>query len=225
MQNKSKSMLPPKKKFKEATLSPSEQRVVDKHWESEQKTKLPKGEHAKLESEAYNSWKKTGNLSGAYYNPEPKPEPVKRVEVGKLPTRGVPTPTKPSMEIIRHKDATIDSSKEKGKFTPTAKTKRLSSGGKSVAGQNVATTAKNIIGKAKYARQQKMAEAGKKALRGEGAVGPSSTAKLEALREKKSALKEARKATGVKVGKEMREVKKGIRYEKKVLRGKDVYKR
>lgn len=218
-------MLQPKKKFKEATLTPSEQKIVNRNWEQAMKKKLPKGENAKLESEAYNSWKKTGKLSGAYYNPEPKPEPVKRVEVSKLPTRPVPTPTRPSMDIIRSKDVVINGKQEKGKFTPTAKTKKLSRGGAPVAGQNVVTTAKNVIAKAKYGRQEKMAKAGERGLKGEGAVGPSSTAKLEALKEKKSALKQARKETGVKVGKELRDVRKGIRYEKKVMKGKDVYKR
>jgi len=218
-------MLQPKKKFKEATLTPSEQKAVNSNWEQGMKRKLPKGENAKLESEAYNSWKKTGNLSGAYYNPEPKPEPVKRVEVGKLPTRAVQAPAKPSMEIIKSKDAAVSAKQEKGKFTPAAKTKRLSKGGSPVAGQNVATASKNVIAKAKYGRQEKMAEAGRKALRGEGAVGPSSTAKLQALKEKKSALKQAKKETGIKVGKELRDVSKGIRYEKKVMKGKDVYKR
>jgi hypothetical protein len=217
-------MLQPKKKFKEATLTPSEQKAVNSNWEQSMKRKLPKGENAKLESEAYNSWKKTGNLTGAYYNPEPKPEPVKRVEVNKLATKRIQS-TMPKAEIIKSKSSSATSAPMPKKFVPEPKTKRLSSGGRSVMGQNVGTSVKNVIGKAKYARQEKMAEAGKKALRGEGAVGPSSTAKLEALREKKSALKEARKETGVKVGKEMRDVKKGIRYEKKVMRGKDVYKR
>jgi hypothetical protein len=217
-------MLQPKKKFKEATLTPSEQKSVNANWEKNMKQKLPKGENAKLESEAYNSWKKTGNLTGAYYNPEPKPEPVKRVEVNKLATKKVQS-TMPKAEIVKPKSPSTTSAPMPKKFVPEPKTKKLSSGGRSVVGQNVATTGKNIIGKAKYARQEKMAEAGKKALKGEGAVGPSSTAKLEALREKKSALKEARKETGVKVGKEMRDVRKGIRYEKKVMRGKDVYNR
>jgi hypothetical protein len=217
-------MLQPKKKFKEATLTPSEQKAVNSNWEQSMKRKLPKGENAKLESEAYNSWKKTGNLTGAYYNPEPKPEPVKRVEVNKLATKKIQS-TMPKADIIKSKSSSAISAPAPKKFVPEPKTKRISSGGRSVMGQNVGTTVKNVIGKAKYARQEKMAEAGKKALRGEGAVGPSSTAKLEALREKKSALKEARKETGVKVGKEMRDVKKGIRYEKKVMRGKDVYKR
>jgi hypothetical protein len=217
-------MLQPKKKFKEATLTPSEQKAVNSNWEQSMKRKLPKGENAKLESEAYNSWKKTGNLTGTYYNPEPKPEPVKRVEVNKLATKRIQS-TMPKAEIVKSKSSSATSAPMPKKFVPEPKTKRLSSGGRSVMGQNVGTAAKNVIGKAKYARQEKMAEAGKKALRGEGAVGPSSTAKLEALREKKSALKEARKETGVKVGKEMRDVKKGIRYEKKVMRGKDVYKR
>lgn len=217
-------MLQPKKKFKEATLTPSEQKSVNANWEKNMKQKLPKGENAKLESEAYNSWKKTGNLTGTYYNPEPKPEPVKRVEVNKLATKKIQS-TMPKAEIVKPKSPSTTSAPMPKKFVPEPKTKKLSSGGRSVVGQNVATTGKNIIGKAKYARQEKMAEAGKKALKGEGAVGPSSTAKLEALREKKSALKEARKETGVKVGKEMRDVRKGIRYEKKVMRGKDVYKR
>jgi hypothetical protein len=217
-------MLQPKKKFKEATLTPSEQKIVNADWEKAFKKKLPKGENARLESEAYNSWKKTGNLAGAYYNPEPKPEPVKRVEVNKLATKKIQS-TLPKAEIIKSKSSSATSAPMPKKFVPEPKTKRLSSGGRSVMGQNVGTAVKNVIGKAKYARQEKMAEAGKKALRGEGAVGPSSTAKLEALREKKSALKEARKETGVKVGKEIRDVKKGIRYEKKVMRSKDVYKR
>jgi len=217
-------MLQPKKKFKEATLTPSEQKAVNSNWEQSMKRKLPKGENAKLESEAYNSWKKTGNLTGTYYNPEPKPEPVKRVEVNKLATKRIQS-TMPKAEIVKSKSSSATSAPMPKKFVPEPKTKKLSSGGRSVMGQNVGTAVKNVIGKAKYARQEKMAEAGKKALRGEGAVGPSSTAKLEALREKKSALKEARKETGVKVGKEIRDVKKGIRYEKKVMRGKDVYKR
>jgi hypothetical protein len=217
-------MLQPKKKFKEATLTPSEQKAVNSNWEQSMKRKLPKGENAKLESEAYNSWKKTGNLTGTYYNPEPKPEPVKRVEVNKLATKKIQS-TMPKADIVKSKSSSATSAPMPKKFVPEPKTKKLSSGGRSVMGQNVGTAVKNVIGKAKYARQEKMAEAGKKALRGEGAVGPSSTAKLEALREKKSALKEARKETGVKVGKEIRDVKKGIRYEKKVMRGKDVYKR
>jgi hypothetical protein len=224
-------MLQPKKGTKivdkeKTGLTPSEQSAINREWQARNpKSKLPKGENASLSEEAYKEWKKTGSLNHTYYDPKPKPEPVKRVEVGKLPTKAVPTPTKPSMAIIKSKDVVVNGEKEKGKFTPTAKTKRLSRGGKSVAGQNVATTAKNVIAKAKYGRQEKMAEAGRKALQGEGAVGPSSTSKLEALREKKSALKQARKETGVKVGKEIRDVKKGIRYEKKVMRGKNVYKR
>lgn len=217
-------MLQPKKKFKEATLTPSEQKAVNANWEQSMKRKLPKGENAKLELESYNSWKKTGNLTGAYHNPEPKPEPVKRVEVNKLATKKI-QPTMPKADIIKAKSVSAPSVPTPKKFVPESKTKKLSSGGKSVAVKNIITSGKNIIGKAKYVRQEKMAEAGRKALKGEGSVGPSSTAKLEALREKKSALKEARKETGVKVGKEMRDVKKGIRYEKKVMRGKDVYKR
>lgn len=224
-------MLPPKKGTKtvdkeKTGLTPSEQAAINREWQSKNpKDKLPKGENAAISEEAYKEWKKTGSLNHTYYDPKPKPEPVKRVEVGKLPTKAVPTPTKPSMDIIRSKDVAVSAKQEKGKFTPTAKTKRLSRGGATVAGQNVVTTAKNVIAKAKYGRQQKMAEAGKRSLKGEGAVGPSSTSKLEALREKKTALKQARKETGVKVGKELRDVRKGIRYEKKVMKGKDVYKR
>lgn len=222
-------MLPPKKGTKtvdkeKKNLTPSEQRIINKHYEKAL-GKLPKGENAQISEGFYNEWKKSGKLSGTYYDPAPKPEPIKRVEVSKLATRPVPTPTKPSMEIIRSKDVVMNGKQEKGKFTPAAKTKKLSRGGSSVVGSNVVTTAKNVIAKAKYGRQEKMAKAGERGLRGEGSVGPSSTAKIEALKEKKSALKQARKETGVKVGKELRDVSKGIRYEKKVMKGKNVYKR
>lgn len=224
-------MLPPKKGTKivdkeKTGLTTSEQSAINREYNKsvDVKLRLPKGENAALSEEAYKEWKKTGSLKHTYYDPKPKPEPVKRVEVNKLATKKIQS-TMPKAEIVKPKSPSTTSAPMPKKFVPEPKTKKLSSGGRSVVGQNVATTGKNIIGKAKYARQEKMAEAGKKALKGEGAVGPSSTAKLEALREKKSALKEARKETGVKVGKEMRDVRKGIRYEKKVMRGKDVYKR
>jgi hypothetical protein len=148
-------MLQPKKGTKivdkeKTGLTPSEQSAINREWQARNpKSKLPKGENASLSEEAYKEWKKTGSLNHTYYDPKPKPEPVKRVEVGKLPTKAVPTPTKPSMAIIKSKDVVVNGEKEKGKFTPTAKTKRLSRGGKSVAGQNVATTAKNVIAKAR----------------------------------------------------------------------------
>jgi len=224
-------MLQPKKGTKivdkeKTGLTPSEQSSINREYNKGviAKLRLPKGENAALSEEAYKEWKKTGSLNHTYYDPKPKPEPVKRVEVNKLATKKIQS-TMPKADIIKPKSSSPTSTPMPKKFVPEPKTKKLSSGGRSVMGQNVGTAVKNVIGKAKYARQEKMAEAGKKALRGEGAVGPSSTAKLEALREKKSALKEARKETGVKVGKEMRDVKKGIRYEKKVMRGKDVYKR
>ena len=221
-------MQQPKKGTKTAdkektNLTPSEQSAINRHWQKSTGEKLPKGENAAISEEFYKEWKKTGRLT-SYYLPEPKPEPVKRVEVNKLATKKI-QPTMPKADIIKAKSVSVPSVPTPKKFVPESKTKKLSSGGKSVAGKNIITSGKNIIGKAKYVRQEKMAEAGRKALKGEGSVGPSSTAKLEALKSKKSALKEARKETGVKVGKEIRDVKKGIRYEKKVMKGKDVYKR
>jgi len=203
-------------------LTAKEQSAVNREYEKNVGKKLPKGQNASLSEEAYKEWKTKGKLNYVYFNPAEPPPP--RVNVGPLKTKPLKATISPVPERIRTKDVVLNSDAGK-KFTPQSKVKRLSSGGRPVLGQNIATTAKNVINKAKYGRQEKMATAGKKALATEGTIGKSSTARIEALKSVKSDLKAARKETGIKVGKQIKDVKKGIRYEKKVMRGKDVYKR
>jgi len=204
-------------------LTAREQSAVNRDYEKNTGKKLPKGQNAALSEEAYKEWKTKGRLNHVYFNP-PEPAPP-RTDVNKLATKKIQS-TMPKADIIKPKSSSTPSNPAPNKFVPEPKTKKLSSGGRSVMGQNVGTAVKNVIGKAKYGRQQKLAEAGKKALVGEGNAGPSSAAKVSALKEKISSLKEIKKTnlrSEAKAG--IKEARKGIRYEKKVMKGKDVYKR
>jgi hypothetical protein len=178
-----------------------------------------------LSEAAYDEWKKTGKLNHTYYDPKPMPEPVKRVEIGKLPTKKATQIGPPSSvpQRVRQKDYVLNSDKKEQKFVPAAKTKKLTKGGKPVIGSNIVTGAKNIIGKAKFEREKRQAEAGKRALRGTGEGGTTGKDRITALKEQKKNLKEARKVTGVNVGKALKETRQGIRYERKALRGKTTY--
>lgn len=223
-------MLPPKKntvKDKEKTgLSSADQMAVNREWEKGTGKKLPKGENAALSESAYTEWKKTGKLNYTYYNPKPMPEPVKRVDVSKLPTKKATQIGPPSSvpQRVRPKDAVLNSDKKEQKFVPTAKTKKLTKSGKPVIGSNIVTGAKNIIGKAKFEKEKRQSEAGKRALRGTGESGTTGVNRLTALKDQKKSLKEARKVTGVNIGKALKETRQGIRYEKKALRGRTKYK-
>lgn len=153
-----------------------------------------------------------------------KPEPKQPI-TAKLKTRPLdklPSPTATRVKV----DYNISTKEQtQKKFVPEAKTKRLTKPSQSVAISNIGTTAKNIVNKARFGAQEKMAKSGERALRSEGTVGSSTTERRKALGEVKSNLKEIKKMGGSKLGKNMRDVNKGIRYEKKVAKGRDIYKR
>jgi hypothetical protein len=154
-----------------------------------------------------------------------KPEPIQRTEIGKLPTKKATQVGPPNVAPMRvKKDYVINTpAKKEEKFVPTAKTKKLTKGGKSVVGSNIATSVKNIVGKAKFEREKKQAEAGKRGLRGTGESGSTGRERLQALKDQKKNLKDARRTTGVSVKKELKDVRQGIKYERKSLRGRTTY--
>lgn len=221
-------MLPPdknKKKdkfFTEGELSKSEANAIRKQHG------LKKGQSFQISDTDLASFRKGGNVGVTIINaPETKkPEPIQRTEIGKLPTKKATQVGPPNVAPMRvKKDYVINTpAKKEEKFVPTAKTKKLTKGGKPVIGSNIATSVKNIVGKAKFEREKKQAEAGRRGLRGTGEEKSTGRDRLQALKDQKKALKEARRTTNIRgVKKELKDIRQGIKYERKSLRGRTTY--
>jgi len=207
--------------FTEGELSKSEASAIRKQ------QGLKKGQSFQISESDLTSFRKGGNVGLTIIDaPETKkPEPIQRTEIGKLPTKKATQVGPPNVAPMRvKKDYVINTpAKKEEKFVPTAKTKKLTKGGKSVVGSNIATSVKNIVGKAKFEREKKQAEAGKRGLRGTGESGSTGRERLQALKDQKKNLKDARRTTGVSVKKELKDVRQGIKYERKSLRGRTTY--
>lgn len=241
-------MLTPKKN-KTRVLTPAEQNRANKMWEKATGKKLPEGANTSLKSDgtgifydpnpkpektstASMTSKKAGGISIVVDVPKrkviapKKTDKNKKVEVSKLSTKKIEAPTpKTTSEIVKQSFKSKPKVEESKKFEKAPMVKKLTKSSSPVVGQNIKTAVQNVVGKAKYGVQKKQAEAGAKALRGEGTL-MSSRDKLAALREKKATLKSISKNTPSKdIRSSMKEARQGIRYEKKVMRGKDVYKR
>ena len=141
--------------------------------------KLPTGHHVQMTKSAYNEYKKTGRLTGMSYmgGPKPKnlPKPIKHINPEPKIDKSGPNQI-PGGRYNKGKlaEGTVDLLKKRkqereerlakdkeSRFQPKAKTQVLSKkmGGQPVrqAASNIVTTAKNIVGKAKFNRDQRVA--------------------------------------------------------------------
>lgn len=135
---------------------------------------------------------------------EDAPVVIPRTEVSKLKYQPIKQlkSNGPRVEIIKVKVA--PKPEPKPKFVAQPKVKRASSGGKPVAVQNAVTTVKNVVGKAKFEKEQRQKAAYERQSKGQG-----STDKAEILR----GMKEDKKVTK---GRDARkEIRGAIAYGKK----------
>lgn len=208
-------------KDKEKTgLTQQEQAVVNKEFEKAQGTKLPNGENAAISEASYADWKKTGRVNYTYYNPAPKRE---RVDVGTLKTRGIPK-ANTAASLQKSKKYATTSKVEDKKFKPDPGTKRLTKGGNTVIGSNLATTVKNKVNEAKFNKQKQQSKASDRALKGEGVMSN----KVAALQEQKRSIKQVKREglvskSAARAG--IKDARSGIKYEKKLSKGKAIYKK
>lgn len=149
-----------------------------------------------------------------------KPEGV----TAKLPTKKVST-----IEFERPSVTKLPKSKKpeaEESFKPEPKSKKLTKGGDSVMGSNIAKSVKNVVNKAKFEKEKKQAAAAGRALAGTGDRSPYTKERIETLKEEKKTLKEkgVRQDVGRQAQKSaLKDVKAGLKYEKKVLQNRNVY--
>lgn len=210
-------------KDKEKTgLTQSEQSIVNKEFEKAQGTKLAKGENAAISEAAYAEWKKTGRVNYTYYNPVPK-ETKQTVTIGTLKTKPV-TKSNTSASLQKSKKYATTTKIEDKKFKPEPGVKKLTRGGNTVVGSNLSTTVKNKVNETKFNKQKQQSKASDRALKGEGVT----TNKVQALRNQKEDIKEARRTTNISnksTRSALKDTRAGIKYEKKVAKGKAIYKK
>lgn len=214
-------------KDKEKTdLTASEQKRVNREWESLNKKKLGKGENAAISEAAYKDWKSTGKLNYTYYNPKDKETTKKEEITAKLSTKKL-TQT-PVDKTVKRVSAPSSAKEEKPKFTPEAKSKKLTKGGSRTG--NIATTAKNIVGKQVFKREEKMSGAYNRATSAYGTGDQSGMGKLDRrielkdqLKDLKSNRKSIKKSTGVDVKSDIKDTKKAIKWSDKVGSNKNRY--
>lgn len=210
-----------KKKSSTKSLTSSEQAALNKEWEKTHGTKVAKGENVSISESDYKAWKKRENFAMTY-NPAPKPTPRQEV------TANLPTKKASTIESKRPSVTKLPKSKkeEDQKFKPEPKTKKLTSGGKQVFGSNIATGVKNVVNKAKFEKEKKQSAAGKRALVGEGGRSSYSKENIATLKAAKKDIKSVKKQVGrTAVRSAVKDINAGIKYEKKVLKNKNVYKR
>jgi len=212
-------------KDKEKTdLSSSDQKRVNKEWESLNRKKLPKGENAAISDAAYKEWKSTGKLNHTYYNPKDKPK--KEEVTATLKTKKL-TQT-PVDKSVKRVSTPSTKKEEKPKYTPEAGAKKLTKGGGRTG--NVATAAKNVVGKQVFKSEQKASDSYNRATSTSGTGSQAGMSKIERRNELKTQLKDlksdrkyVKKSTGVDVKSDIKDTRKAIKWSDKVGSNKNRY--
>lgn len=210
-------------------VSAAEQALFNKTYEKNINGKLAGGEKASISEQAYADYKKTGNLSGLYNSAVSEKNKKVPVDISaKLPIRK-PTTIKNNKPSELQKSAPIKSKVSvEIKYKKQPKVTSLSKGGK--PGQrfisNVKTTAKNIVGKSKFKREEKLAGGFERV--GKHTIQEDSFKKdaLKDIKDRKSYVKsaEGKKALGKKEAKsQKKDLNLSTRYLKREFKNKNDY--
>lgn len=187
--------------------------------------KVPADKNIVISDKNLSDWRANKTGTGFGYSTSDKPKPSPKPEItATLKTKKLSTSTKTP---DRERSTTKTSEESKPKFTPEAKSKKLTKGGRT---GNLGTTVKNVVGKQVFKSEQKKSDAYNRATSGTGTgslAGASKMDRARALKDRKSELKsvkkDVKKSTGVSLRSEIKDTKKAIKWSNKVGENKNKY--